>query len=246
MTDDPFHWRTSYVNPKYHAGLDIGEYVRQDANSSVRSEPAYAAADGILRVFSDDLAEQEEPGHSVYYCPANRPLHQQLHLYEGAAGTLWWNGTTFHSSPKQKSAIASCQLLGTVHISPQIWQSGGAWRRGLGDQMTLTDAQYERVAPLLPTPRGKLTIPQRQVLDALFYIAKEGCTWPGLPDEFGHWRTFYMRLNRWAKAGVLERVVTGRPALIMDRAYHGNETRQLARDLGYLPVVPPPSYRNPT
>ena len=40
--------------------------------------------------------------------------------------------------------------------------------------------------------------------------------------------------------------VTGGPALIMDRAYHGNATRQLARDLGYLPVVPPPSYRNPT
>ncbi len=74
--------------------------------------------------------------------------------------------------------------------------------------MTLTDAQYERVAPLLPTPRGKLTIPPRQVLDALFYIAKEGCTWRGLPTEFGHWHTIYMRLNRWAKAGVLERVVT--------------------------------------
>ncbi len=40
--------------------------------------------------------------------------------------------------------------------------------------------------------------------------------------------------------------VTGGPALVMDRADHGNETRQLARDLGYHPVVPPPSYRNPT
>ena len=27
--------------------------------------------------------------------------------------------------------------------------------------------------------------------------------------------------------------------LIMDRAYEGDETRQLARELGYLPVVPP-------
>ena len=39
--------------------------------------------------------------------------------------------------------------------------------------------------------------------------------------------------------------VSGGPALIMDRADHGNETRQLARDLGYIPVVPLPSYRNP-
>ncbi len=27
--------------------------------------------------------------------------------------------------------------------------------------------------------------------------------------------------------------------LIMDRAYEGNETRQLALDLGFIPVVPP-------
>jgi len=29
------------------------------------------------------------------------------------------------------------------------------------------------------------------------------------------------------------------PALIMDRAYEGDETRQLALDLGFTPVVPP-------
>jgi len=28
-------------------------------------------------------------------------------------------------------------------------------------------------------------------------------------------------------------------ALIMDRAYEGNETRQLALDLGFTPIVPP-------
>ena len=29
----------------------------------------------------------------------------------------------------------------------------------------------------------------------------------------------------------------------MDRAYEGGETRQLALDLGYIPVVPPKQYR---
>ena len=32
---------------------------------------------------------------------------------------------------------------------------------------------------------------------------------------------------------------TGNPALLMDRAYEGDETRQLALDLGFTPVVPP-------
>lgn len=31
--------------------------------------------------------------------------------------------------------------------------------------------------------------------------------------------------------------------LIMDRAYEGDETRQLAFDLGFIPVVPPKSNR---
>jgi transposase len=39
----------------------------------------------------------------------------------------------------------------------------------------------------------------------------------------------------------------GRPKwpihLLMDRAYEGNETRQLALDLGFIPVVPPKSNR---
>ena len=35
-------------------------------------------------------------------------------------------------------------------------------------------------------------------------------------------------------------------ALIMDRAYEGNETRRLALDLGFTPVVPPlKTRRNP-
>ncbi len=33
------------------------------------------------------------------------------------------------------------------------------------------------------------------------------------------------------------------PYLLMDRAYEGNETRQLALDLGFVPVVPPLSTR---
>ena len=77
----------------------------------------------------------------------------------------------------------------------------------LGDLMELIDAQYERIAPLLPKPRGKLTIPERQVLNALLYLAEQDCKWRALPERFGPWHTIYMRLNRWAKAGVLARVL---------------------------------------
>ena len=31
--------------------------------------------------------------------------------------------------------------------------------------------------------------------------------------------------------------------MVMDRAYEGNQTRQLARDFGYIPTVPPRRHR---
>ena len=44
------------------------------------------------------------------------------------------------------------------------------------------------------------------VLNAILYVAEHGCKWRGLPERFGRWHTVYMRMSRWAKAGVLDRV----------------------------------------
>jgi len=45
-----------------------------------------------------------------------------------------------------------------------------------------------------------------QLLNAILYVAEHGCKWRGLPKRFGRWHTVYMRMNRWAKNGVLQRV----------------------------------------
>ena len=37
-------------------------------------------------------------------------------------------------------------------------------------------------------------------------MAEHGCKWRGLPKRFGNWHTIYTRMNRWSKAGVLDRV----------------------------------------
>ena len=91
-----------------------------------------------------------------------------------------------------------------------MWQSGSGWRRRLGVQMmyqtTLSDSQDDQLKRLLPPPSNHLKIPHCQVLDAWLYVYYQGCTRRGLPREFGNWHTIYVQLNRWAKAGVLERV----------------------------------------
>jgi transposase len=45
-----------------------------------------------------------------------------------------------------------------------------------------------------------------QLLNALLYVTEQGCKWRGLPKHFGNWHTIYTRMNRWSKAGVLDRV----------------------------------------
>lgn len=72
--------------------------------------------------------------------------------------------------------------------------------------MELTDSQYALLSSLLPVQRGNVKIDNRQLLNALLYVAENGCKWRRLPKEFGNWHTIYMRLRRWADRGVLERI----------------------------------------
>jgi transposase len=45
-----------------------------------------------------------------------------------------------------------------------------------------------------------------RALNALLYFAEHGCKWRGLPRHVGNWHSIYVRMNRWAKNGVLDRV----------------------------------------
>lgn len=72
--------------------------------------------------------------------------------------------------------------------------------------MELTDSQYAQLSPLLPVQRGNVKIDNRRLLNALLYIAENGCKWRRLPKEYGNWHTIYMRLRRWADQGVLDRI----------------------------------------
>jgi transposase len=72
--------------------------------------------------------------------------------------------------------------------------------------MEITAAQFAQVEHCLPTQRGNVSLSNLQVLNAILYVAEHGCKWRGLPKRFGNWHTIYTRMNRWSKAGVLDRV----------------------------------------
>jgi transposase len=64
----------------------------------------------------------------------------------------------------------------------------------------------DRVKDSLPLQRGNVSLTNLQILNAILYVTEHGCKWRGLPKRFGNWHTIYVRMNRWAKNGVLDRV----------------------------------------
>ena len=72
--------------------------------------------------------------------------------------------------------------------------------------MEITEAQYQRIEESLPLQRGNVSLTNLAVLNAILFVAEQGCKWRGLPKHFGNWHTIYTRMNRWSKAGVLDRV----------------------------------------
>ena len=73
----------------------------------------------------------------------------------------------------------------------------------------LSDVEWEMVRRHIPG-KGKLGRPpryeKREVLSAILYISKEGCTWRGLPHDLPPWRLVYYYFEKWQAEGVWERI----------------------------------------
>ena len=72
--------------------------------------------------------------------------------------------------------------------------------------MEITQRQFERVADCFPKQRGNVNHDNLKILNAILYVAENGCKWRSLPQKFGNWHTVYTRMNRWSKNGVLDRI----------------------------------------
>ncbi len=71
------------------------------------------------------------------------------------------------------------------------------------DQFWLTDEQFSKIAPHLPTDtRGKERVDDRRVISGIVHVLKSGCRWVDAPPEYGPKKTLYNRYVRWAAKGV--------------------------------------------
>jgi len=73
----------------------------------------------------------------------------------------------------------------------------------------LTDAQWQRIADLLPgkaSDPGRTAADNRLFVNAVLWVLRSGAHWHDLPPRYGKWKSVHTRFARWAKNGTWERV----------------------------------------
>ncbi|KIQ64619.1 transposase [Kitasatospora griseola] len=76
----------------------------------------------------------------------------------------------------------------------------------MGSRSDLTDAQWERLEPLLPVSNGRCGRwrDHRQVVNGVLYRIRTGVQWRDLPERYGPWKTVHERHRRWSADGTWE------------------------------------------
>ena len=73
----------------------------------------------------------------------------------------------------------------------------------------LSDAEWSFLEPHLPAPKatGRPRLyPLREIIDAIFYVVRSGCSWRLLPHDFPPWRSVYHYFRQFRLDGTWERV----------------------------------------
>ena len=69
----------------------------------------------------------------------------------------------------------------------------------------LTDAQWERLGPMLPPERGRPGRPatsNRLVVNSILWVLRTGAPWRDLPACHPAWSGVYARFRRWNQRGI--------------------------------------------
>lgn len=74
----------------------------------------------------------------------------------------------------------------------------------------LSDEEWILIQPLLPVgPRKQGCKPKysrREMLNAMFYVLRTGCSWRHIPRDFPPWKSVYDLFRRYKIRGVFEKI----------------------------------------
>jgi len=81
----------------------------------------------------------------------------------------------------------------------------------VGAAYQIPDRLWDRIRVLLPPPKrkkksGRPRMPDRQAMNAVFYVLRTGCQWKAIPRCLGAPSTIHDRFQEWRRAGVFKRL----------------------------------------
>jgi putative transposase len=71
----------------------------------------------------------------------------------------------------------------------------------------LSHKQWKHLRKLLPQPKkqpgqvGRPPLDLCQVINAILYVMRAGCSWSMLPNDYSHYKSVYHYYNTWSKNG---------------------------------------------
>jgi Putative transposase of IS4/5 family (DUF4096) len=85
-------------------------------------------------------------------------------------------------------------LLGANQIQDCFWEAA----LGVMDRSVLSDAAWERMAPLIigrPDQKGSTGRDNRMFVEGVLWIVRTGSPWRDLPEVFGDWNSVFRRFG---------------------------------------------------
>jgi len=73
----------------------------------------------------------------------------------------------------------------------------------------LNDEVWAILEPLVPANKSGGRPPKysrRAIVDAIFYIVRQGCTWRALPTDLPHWNTVFWYFDCWQHDGTWDKI----------------------------------------
>lgn len=73
----------------------------------------------------------------------------------------------------------------------------------------ISNSEWEIIKPLLPVERGigrPRYVDYREIINGIFYVVHEGCTWRALPHDLPPWQTVYNYFRYWQKLGIWQQI----------------------------------------
>ena len=77
------------------------------------------------------------------------------------------------------------------------------------DRLVLSDAAWERMAPLIigrPDQKGSTGRDNRLFVEGVLWIVRTGAPWRDLPEVCGEWNSVFRRFSRRSGKGVWHRI----------------------------------------